>query len=302
MLHTPDTHTGCSHDTEIHHLITLFIPVRQRSTDPETYAGGQRTPPQPCRQAKRATEPQTADAGVIMTGGEQVCGQTMRLGVLFSGGKDSLFACWKAMQQEEVACLITIVSKNPESYMFHTPNIRLTALQAAAANLPLVEVETAGEPETEILDLKQALLLARERFGIEGIATGAILSVYQAARIQKVCCELDLWCFNPLWHADQEAYMEELIDAGFSVIIAGVSSSPFDASWLGREIDRRTLDDLLAAARKYRITLTGEGGEFETFVTDAPFFSRRIVIEEASAVCRNYNGILRIERAGLVEK
>ena len=226
----------------------------------------------------------------------------MRLGVLFSGGKDSLYACWKAMQHEEVACLITVVSKNPESYMFHTPNIHLAGLQAAAAGLPLVEVETAGEQEAELLDLARALLLARERFGIEGVVTGAILSIYQAARIQRICRELDLWCFNPLWHTDQEAYMEELIGAGFRVIIAGIFSCPFDASWLGREIDRRTLDDLRKAARKYRITLTGEGGEFETFVIDAPFFSRRIAIEEASAVCRNYNGVLRIERAGLVEK
>ena len=82
--------------------------------------------------------------------------------------------------------------------------------------------------------------------------------------------------------------------------------------WAGREgltdagnqfhYYRRTLDDLRKVARKYRTTLTGEGGEFETFVIDAPFFSRRIAIEEASAVYQNYNGILRIERAGLVEK
>jgi len=82
----------------------------------------------------------------------------------------------------------------------------------------------------------------------------------------------------------------------------GVFSCPFDASWLGREIDRRTLDELRRAAKKYQITLTGEGGEFETFVIDAPFFSRRIAIEEVSRVYQNYNGVLRIERVELVEK
>ncbi|SDK07570.1 metal-binding-domain/4Fe-4S-binding-domain containing ABC transporter, ATP-binding protein [Methanoculleus thermophilus] len=227
---------------------------------------------------------------------------TMKLGVLFSGGKDSLFACWKSMQQEEVVCLITVVSKNPESYMFHTPNIRLAALQAKAAGLPLVEVETAGEKETELEDLKRALFVAREQFGIEGIVTGAILSVYQATRVQRVCQELGLWCFNPLWDTDQEAYMDELISAGFKAIIVGVFSAPFDASWLGKEIDRHTLDELRRIARKHQVTLTGEGGEFETFVVDAPFFSQRIAIEEASRVYQNYNGVLRIERAGLMEK
>lgn len=226
----------------------------------------------------------------------------MKLGVLFSGGKDSTFACWKAIQQEEVTCLITVISGNPESYMFHTPNIHLAALQAEAAGLPLVEVETAGEKEEELLDLKRALLRAREEFGIEGVVTGAVLSVYQAARVQRVCHELGLWSFNPLWLVDQEAYMEELVDAGFKIVIVGVFSCPFDESWLGREIDRRTLDELKAIARKYQTTLTGEGGEFETFVVDAPFFSRRVAIEEASKVYRNYNGVLRVERAGLVAK
>jgi len=41
--------------------------------------------------------------------------------------------------------------------MFHTPNIHLAGLQAEAAGLPLVEVETAGEKEAELLDLKRAL-------------------------------------------------------------------------------------------------------------------------------------------------
>ncbi|NQS72767.1 MAG: diphthine--ammonia ligase [Methanoculleus sp.] len=226
----------------------------------------------------------------------------MKLGVLFSVGKDSLFACWMAMQHEEVACLITVVSENLESYMFHTPNIHLAGLQAEAAGLPLVEVETAGKKERELDDLRRALLETKERFGIEGVVTGTILSVYQAARIQRICHELDLWCFNPLWHTDQEAYMEELISAGFRVVIAGVFSCPFDASWLGREIDHHALDDLRRAAWDWRITLTGEGGEFETFVIDAPFFSRQIEIEEASRVYRNYNGVLEIKRARLVEK
>jgi ABC transporter with metal-binding/Fe-S-binding domain ATP-binding protein len=186
--------------------------------------------------------------------------------------------------------------------MFHTPNIHLAGLQAEAAGLPLVEMETAGEKEAELLDLKRALLEAMDRFGIEGVVTGTILSVYQATRIQRLCRELDLWCFNPLWHVNQETYMEELISSGFRVIIVGVFSCPFDASWLGREIDRRTLDELRRAAKKYQITLTGEGGEFETFVIDAPFFSRRIAIEEVSRVYQNYNGVLRIERVELVEK
>ncbi|MDK2975306.1 MAG: diphthine-ammonia ligase [Methanofollis sp.] len=226
----------------------------------------------------------------------------MKLGVLCSGGKDSLFACWRAMQKEEVACLITIVSANPESYMFHTPNVRLAALQAEAADLPLVEVETAGEKEVELEDLERAIRIARERHGIEGVVTGAILSVYQATRVQRICHDLGLWCFNPLWHADQEEYIRSLIGEGFEVIVVGVYSAPFDERWLGRRIDAASVKELKKMAAKYRITLTGEGGEIETFVTDAPFFRKRIEVREASAAYKNYNGTYRIGSAVLVPK
>jgi diphthine-ammonia ligase len=228
--------------------------------------------------------------------------ERVRLGILFSGGKDSLFACHRAMEHEEVVCLITVVSRNPDSYMFHTPNIQLAGMQAEAAGLPLVQVATAGEKEVELCDLKQALLFARERHRIEGVVTGAILSVYQASRVQAICNELDLWCFNPLWYADQEAYMEELIRSGFVARIAGVFSCPFDDSWLGKTIDAATLAELKRIAGRYRITLTGEGGEYETFVCDAPFFRKRIEITKSSKTYCNYNGRFLIEDARLVDK
>jgi diphthine-ammonia ligase len=226
----------------------------------------------------------------------------MKLGVLCSGGKDSLFACYLAMQSEEVACLISVRSGNEESYMFHTPNVHLVGLQAEAAGLPLVSVETEGQEESELDDLRRAICEAVEHYGIEGVVTGALLSVYQATRVQRICRDLDLWCFNPLWYADQESYLQRLIGAGFKVVIAGVFSAPFDETWPGRLLDRDALDRLKAYAGKYGITLTGEGGEYETLVIDAPFFSKNIVIDEATTEYRNNRGIFRIRKAHLEEK
>ena len=87
----------------------------------------------------------------------------MRLGVLFSGGKDSTLALHLAAEKEEVACLITVVSKNKESYMFHTPNIDVTALQAEALGLPLVSVVTEGKKEEELADLEKAIAEAQRQ-------------------------------------------------------------------------------------------------------------------------------------------
>ena len=146
--------------------------------------------------------------------------------------------------------------------MFHTPNVSFVALQAEAAGLPLIEVETAGEKEKELDDLRDALILAREQYRIEGVVTGAILSVYQASRVQRLCHDLGLWCFNPLWHTNQEDYLQSLIEDGYEVIVVGVFAEPFDETWLGRPIDRTSVALLEQYAEKYGITLTGEGGEY----------------------------------------
>ena len=110
----------------------------------------------------------------------------MKLGVLFSGGKDSTLALHMAAEKETVACLITVESKNAESFMFHTPNIDVTALQAEALGLPLVKVETEGQKEVELADLEHAIAEAKSRYGIEGVVTGAVESVYQASRVQRI--------------------------------------------------------------------------------------------------------------------
>jgi len=226
----------------------------------------------------------------------------MKLGVLFSGGKDSTFACYKAMEKEEVVCLITLISKNPESFMFHTPNIHLTEVQAETIELPLVAVETEGKKEEELKDLKKAIEKAKEKYGIEGVVTGAVQSVYQSSRIKKICDELNLNCVNPLWQVDQIEYMNEFISSGFKAIISGVFSQPFDESWLGKLMDKKTLEELLEISKKFGVTLTGEGGEFETFVFDGPIFKKRIEILKASKICKNYNGIYKIEKFRLIDK
>ena len=226
----------------------------------------------------------------------------MRLGVLCSGGKDSWYACHLAMQKEEVSCLITIRSENEESYLFHTPNTHLVPLQAAAAGLPLITAETAGIKEAELADLERAVSLARERYGIEGIVTGALQSVYQATRVQRVCHTLGLWCFNPLWYTEPDRYMQALIRAGFVVVVSGVASEPFTADWLGRQIDDLALADLRRYTARHRITLTGEGGEYETLVLDAPLFRKRIVIGDAEKEYAGFRGTLRVRSARLEEK
>lgn len=226
----------------------------------------------------------------------------MRLGVLFSGGKDSTLALHLAAEKEEVVCLITILSKNKESYMFHTPNIDITALQAEALELPQITKTTEGEKEKELSDLEDAIAEAARKFQIEGVVTGAVESVYQAERVQRICNRLGLWCFNPLWKHDQKALLEELLKKQFKVIISGVFAYPLDEKWLGKQIDTQLIDRLADLQQKYGLSPSGEGGEIETTVLDAPLFKKKIDVLDYSIEAKGNSGVFRIKQARLVSK
>lgn len=204
----------------------------------------------------------------------------MKLGVLFSGGKDSVYSAYLAKKAEhELVCLITIISENKDSYMFHTPAIEKTKIQAEVMGLPLMIEKTKGEKEIELEDLERAIFNAKEKYGIEGVVTGAIHSVYQASRIQKICDNLKLECLNPLWRKDEEKYLENLLLDNFKIIVVGVFAYPLTEKWLGRIIDENFIEDVKKLKEKYKIHVAGEGGEFETFVINCPLFSRELKIK-----------------------
>jgi len=227
---------------------------------------------------------------------------SMKLAVLFSGGKDSCFAMFKAMKENEIACLISIFSENKESYMFHVPNIWIVEKQAEAAGIPLLKFRTKGEKEAELEDLKKAFSEAKKRFKIEGIVTGAIMSAYQATRIQKLCKEIGLKCINPLWHKNQIELLEEMIKNKFKIIISGVFAYPLGKELLGTQINESVIKQLAELEKKYKINPAGEGGEIETTVLDCPFFRKKVEIIDSETEYENYSGVYRIKNAKLVEK
>ncbi len=224
----------------------------------------------------------------------------MRLGVLFSGGKDSCLAGREASRSHRVVCLITIRSRNPESYMFHTPNIHLASLQAEAMGLPLMEVESEGRKEEELGDLEMAVRRGTQEHGIEGLVTGALASTYQATRVQRICAGLGLWCFNPLWLREPMDVLRDVVDGGYEVMISGVFAEPLGEEMLGRIIDDEFLAEMARLWKKYRVNPSGEGGEFETTVLYGPGWRYRLEIKRTETEYRNFSGRIRVLEAGLV--
>ena len=216
----------------------------------------------------------------------------MKLAAAFSGGKDSTYAIKVAKDLGyDVICLVTAISENKYSYLFHTPLISMTKVQADAMGIPLITFHTKGEKGNEIADLKRAFKQAKDEFGIQGIVTGAVRSTYQATNFEKACDDVGLWCFNPLWLNDDvvEEEMEEM-----DIIISAVAGYPLKEDVLGLRLNNVLLPK--------EINKVGEGGEFETFVLDAPFFKKRIVIDEFDKEYENYSGRIIVKKFRVVKK
>lgn len=204
----------------------------------------------------------------------------MKLALLLSGGKDSVYSGFLAKKfNHKLVCAISIFSENKDSYMFHTPSISKVEKQAEVMSLPLLIQKTKGVKEQELKDLERAIILAKKKYKIQGIVTGAIQSVYQSSRIQKICNKLNLECFNPLWQTSELDYLNDLIKNKFKVILTGVFAYPFDGKWLGREINKKFIEEIKKLNEKYKISMIGEGGEFETFVLNCPLFKHELKIK-----------------------
>lgn len=227
----------------------------------------------------------------------------MRVAVAYSGGKDSTRAVYECVKAGySVCCLLTVIPCNPESYLFHYPNAKWTRLQAEAMNLPLLCREVSSGEGDESKVFEDLLAEAVAQYSVDCLCSGAVSSVYQKRRFEEVAFGLGLKCINPLWGIDGHSLLRDLVKLGFRAIVVGVSALGLDSKWLGRVIDESALKDLKVLEEKYRLNITFEGGEAETFVLDAPLFTKRIEVTSSEVYWNGYTGLLRIRDAKLVEK
>ncbi|MEM4195254.1 MAG: diphthine--ammonia ligase [Candidatus Anstonellales archaeon] len=202
----------------------------------------------------------------------------MEVLVLFSGGKDSVFATFCALHTGWDVSLLTVLGYD-ESKMFHKPNLKYTKMQAEAMGLKHYFVES----DDELNGVKRFL----EKNNFDGIVSGAIASEYQKQKIDMLGEELGIPTYSFLWHKEKQLLSEVL--EYFETYIVSVS-----AEGLGKELLGKPFQMLRT---KYPIHPLLEGGEGETFVAWAPFFKKRIKIEKWRIKWDGVRGEAEIEKA-----
>ena len=225
----------------------------------------------------------------------------MKLAALFSGGKDSTYAIYLAKKLgHAVDVSLTLYPYSSESHLLHYPNIEFTQLQAESMKIPqLIEKTHSDDSENESKKLNNLISFAKEKYSIDGIVHGGILSEYQKDNFSLICEKNHLKIISPLWNKEPESYMKELLNENFEYIISTVSSAGLNDSWLGRIIDKNGLDELQKLQKKFRFNLNFEGGEAETFVTNCPLFEKRLLIQDSTTEWDGYRGRFEILEAKL---
>jgi len=198
--------------------------------------------------------------------------------VLFSGGKDSCLALHKAIKEGyEIKYLLTILPKNFDSFMFHKPYFDLLEKQAEMLDIDLVIFKSEGIENKEINDLSKLIESVKSK--VDVIVVGGIASNYQGTRIKKICQELGLKFYAPLWDYSSEKIWDELLNNNFKVILTKITCEGISKESLGKIVDDKMLLKLKKLGKKYKFRIDFEGGEAETSVLYMPEFKNEIKIK-----------------------
>ena len=223
----------------------------------------------------------------------------MRLAALFSGGKDSTYAIYLMEQQgHSIVHLVSVLPSDPDSKVFHTPNLHLLPTMAEAMGRSMVTVRSDGSEEGDLEALARALGSIR----VEGVVTGAIASDYQWDRINWVCERLGLRVFSPMWRREQGMLMRDMVSSGVRAVVSAVMAEGLGPEWLGRPLDEKALIELLELRRTKGVNPSGEGGEYESLVLDSPLHRMRMEVVEAERKMARDQGRLFVKKVVLREK
>ncbi|MDF1578512.1 MAG: diphthine--ammonia ligase [Desulfurivibrionaceae bacterium] len=184
----------------------------------------------------------------------------------WSGGKDSCLALYKAIQDGgRPRRLLTMFGDDGRRSKSHNLSPAVIAAQAGALAIPS-SIGSASWDGYEKVFLDYLGDLKKDGLG-DGVF-GDIDLVPHREWVERVCGEHGIMAHLPLWQKGRRELLADFIEAGFKAVIVVVDEKRLDRSFLGRELDRRTIDDLEAAG----VDACGEEGEYHTVVAGGPIF------------------------------
>ena len=225
----------------------------------------------------------------------------MKVAILFSGGKDSAYAIEHALEKGwQIDYLLTVVPTRKDCYLFHYATTQNAAKIAEMLGLKHLTLKCDfANP------LKEASLVKNlvEKNKVDALLLGGIgLQKTQIKSLQDALAPLGVKVFASHAGHNHEELMKEMLQKGYRFIISQIASDGLH-DWLGKEITKDNFQLLKKDSKKFGFHIGFEGGYADTFVTDAPFFPKRLEILEAERVYDDaYSGHIVIKSINFVSK
>jgi len=210
----------------------------------------------------------------------------MKIIVSWSSGKDSAWTLHvlRRLHPEAVAGLLTTVNAAFDRVAMHAVHRTLLEAQANAADLPLHAVNIpwpcSNAQYEEVMKVTVDRLVHQ---GYTHVAFGDLfledVRRYREERLEGS----GLTPLFPLWKTKTTAELaHEMISAGVRAHLTCIDPRKLDRSFAGRPFDAAFL-----AALPTGIDPCGENGEFHSFVSAGPMFSRTIDVHVGDIVERD---------------
>lgn len=226
----------------------------------------------------------------------------MKVAVLYSGGKDSAHAIDYALRKGwEIQYLISVKPNRTDCFLFHFATVEHTPKVAEALGMKHFLLDcTVADPSQEAALVKAVI----EKNPVDAVVLGGVgLQETQLGSLQKALMPLGTEVFASHAGEDEEEIMRDMISRGFRIIITQFATDGLTMDWLGKELTLENFEKLKKLSQQYGFDLLGEGGYYDTFVIDAPYFPKAIQFVESHKVQESkYSGHLIVTNAQVVEK
>lgn len=188
----------------------------------------------------------------------------------YSGGKDSALALYRAIQQGmEPAGLIVTYNTGQGRSWFHGVPENLLEDVSEALDIPVRLIKTSGEDYAE--KFKEELRAQKEN-GVTVCVFGDIDIPEHLEWCTQVCRAAGIEAYFPLWQEPREKVVREFIVRGFTANITIVDTARLSERHLGLALS----GEVIASIEKEGADICGENGEYHSFVSNGPIFSRPV--------------------------
>jgi uncharacterized protein (TIGR00290 family) len=196
--------------------------------------------------------------------------------VFWSGGKDAAWSLHRTRSEYQIAALVSTFGESDSVVPIHEVPLSLISAQAQALAIPFWSIPLP-QPCTNAawVERMNEVWIRAKTDGIDTVVFGDLfLNDIREWRL-SVMAPTGLKPIFPLWMEPTDALARQMIAEGLRARVCAVDNTKLSPAFRGRHFDKNLLSELPPS-----IDPCGENGEFHTFVTNMPGFSREVECAE----------------------